>query len=408
MNITIYPRRLKGEADIPSSKSDAHRKVIAAALAEGESVVDNIYISKDIEATMKAMAALGAGKMICEGSTARICGIEKPPAEAVIDCGESGSTLRFLIPVAAALGVRTTFIGRGKLPERPITPYLEELPKHGVSFDYNGTMPFTVSGKLEAGEYRIGGDISSQFITGLLLALSVVEGESRIVLTSHLESRPYVDLTAACLAGFGCTVTETGDGFAVSGRKALAPCNCAVEGDWSQAAFFEVANSLGSEIKINGLNVNSAQGDKKILEICREIVYNNSSTLSSFELDCSDIPDLVPILAVLASFCRGESRLTNVARLRIKESDRLEAISKCLNAVGGDVRAYDDLLVIKGVGELRGGEIDSFNDHRIAMAMAIAATRCTEPLNVKGAECVAKSYPTFWDVYASLGGCIKE
>ena len=366
-------------------------------------MIENVYPSKDIIATTNAMRKLGA-EITIDGSTAYVKGITEPPKETVIDCGESGSTLRFLIPVAASLGVKTTFIGHGKLPERPITPYLDELPKHGAVFDYNGTMPFTVSGKLCAGEYRIGGNISSQFITGLLLALSVTEGDSHIILTSHLESRPYVDITADCLAKFGCQITETENGFTVKGRDSLLPCNCSVEGDWSQAAFFEVANVLGSKVDIKGLNVNSVQGDKKILEICTNVVYNKKSELNCFELDCSDIPDLVPILAVLATFCKGTSRIFNVARLRIKESDRLAAMTECLNKAGGKVTVYDDSLVIEGVESLSGGEVDSFNDHRIAMAMAIASSRCTAPLRINGAECVSKSYPDFWEDFKRLGG----
>ena len=410
MDKLITPSKLSGSVDIPASKSVAHRLVIAAALAEGESVITNVYPSKDILATVDAMRALGA-EIELDGDTARISGITEPPAEAVIDCGESGSTLRFVIPVAAALGVRTTFIGHGKLPERPITPFLEELPRHGARFEYSGTMPFTVSGKLTAGEYRIGGDISSQFITGLMLALSAVEGDSRITLTTRLESRPYVDITMGCLEQFGGRASADEQGFSVGGGRRMKGCTCAVEGDWSQAAFFEVANSLGSSVTINGLNVNSYQGDKKILEICRDMVYNKNSVLSQlspFELDCSDIPDLVPVLAVLASFCEGESRITNVARLRIKESDRLAAVTECLNRIGGRVTAYDDMLVIEGVKALRGGEVESFNDHRIAMAMAVASTRCTAPLLIRGAECVAKSYPGFWEDFERLGGICEE
>ncbi|MBR6874175.1 MAG: 3-phosphoshikimate 1-carboxyvinyltransferase [Ruminococcus sp.] len=407
MDILITPSRLSGSVDIPASKSVAHRLIIAAALAKGESVITNVYPSKDILATIEAMRAFGA-EIALDGDTAHIRGIEQPPAEAVVDCGESGSTLRFLIPVAAALGVKATFIGHGKLPERPITPYLDTLPEHGAVFEYDNTMPFTVSGRLTAGEYRIGGDISSQFITGLMLALAAVGGESRITLTTRLESRPYVDITADCLSKFSCKVTSGEGFFTVDSQGGLAASNCAVEGDWSQAAFFEVANSLGSSVTINGLNVNSYQGDKKILEICREIVYNKNSVLSPFELDCSDIPDLVPILAVLATFCEGESRLTNVARLRIKESDRLAAVTECLNSIGGQVTAYADRLVIRGVKSLAGGEVESFNDHRIAMAMAVASTRCTSTLLIKGAECVAKSYPGFWDDFRRLGGRVSE
>ncbi|MBR1393221.1 MAG: 3-phosphoshikimate 1-carboxyvinyltransferase [Ruminococcus sp.] len=403
MDKYLTPSPLKGSVDIPASKSVAHRLIIAAALAEGESVITNVYPSKDILATIGAVKALGADVAL-EGDTARIRGIKEPPAEAVIDCCESGSTLRFIIPIAAALGVKATFLGRANLPNRPITPFLEELPNHGACFDYHNTMPFTVSGKLTAGEYRMGGDISSQFITGLLLALSAVPGESRITLTSHLESRPYVDITVDCLRKFGCEVGEDKDGYTVRGGR-LKACDLRVEGDWSQAAFFEVANALGSSVTINGLNVNSYQGDKKILEICREVVYNKNSVLKCFEQDCSDIPDLVPILAVLASFCEGESRLTGAGRLRIKECDRLAAMEKNLNLLGGQVTSTEDSLIIKGVGsgKLKGGvAVETFSDHRIAMAMAIASTRCEQPVTVSGAECVSKSYPGFWEDFEGL------
>lgn len=407
MNVTITPGKLAGSVRVPPSKSAAHRLIIAAALAKGRSVITDVYYSKDVLATIGAMRALGAA-IKCEGSTVTVDGITAPPAKATLDCCESGSTLRFLIPVACALGVETTFLGQGRLPERPITPFLETLPAHGIEFDYSGTMPFTVRGKLTGGEFKIAGDISSQFITGLLLALPIVEGESRITLTSKLESRPYVDMTRDVLARTGCTVTEDENGFALSGTG-LVPVNGAVEGDYSQAAFFYAANALGSEIEISGLNVNSFQGDKKIVEICKEMVYNKNTACGrpkAFTIDCSDIPDLVPILAVLGSFCEGTSRITNAARLRIKECDRLSAMAQSLNALGGKVTELADGLVIEGVEALEGGTVPDFNDHRIPMAMAVAATRSKAPVTILGAQCVSKSYPDFFEVYESLGGRI--
>ncbi|MBO5575588.1 MAG: 3-phosphoshikimate 1-carboxyvinyltransferase [Ruminococcus sp.] len=401
MVVTILPKKLKGEVNVPPSKSVAHRLVIAAALAEGRSVVKNLSFSKDITATVNAMRALGA-QIDIKGDTAVIRGIEKVPEKAVIDCCESGSTLRFLIPVACALGVETTFLGQGKLPQRPITPYIEELPKHGAEFVYEGTMPFTVKGRLECGEYKLRGDISSQFVTGLMFALALLKGESRITLTSPLESKPYVDITADCLSKCGAQIICDENGYTVKGA-ALHAFEETTEADYSQAAFFYVANSLGSSVKIKGLNEKSYQGDKKIVEICEEIVYNNNGSLKPFELDCSDIPDLVPILAVLASFCEGKSRIYNVGRLRIKESDRLEAVRCCLNAMGGNVTAGQDFLVIEGAKSLEGAKVDCFNDHRIAMAMAVASTRCKSPVTLVGAQCVEKSYPDFFDVLKTLG-----
>ncbi len=404
MDVAITPRLLSGEVRVPPSKSVAHRLIICAALARGKSVISNVSCSKDIEATVNAMSALGA-KIEINGDSAIIFGIENPSDSAQIDCCESGSTLRFLIPIAAALGVSAEFSGRGKLPERPITPYLRELTKKGVVFDYNGTMPFSVNGRLHSGEYELEGDISSQFVTGLIFALTLTDGKSRIKMLSPLQSKPYVDITTDCLKRFGADIKKLDFGWEINGTQLLAS-NQTIEGDYSQAAFFYVANALGSDIKINGLNKSSVQGDKKIAEICSTCVVGDGKEkrIKPFSLDCSDVPDLVPILTVLASFADGKSEIKNVARLRIKESDRLSAVAECINSLGGRVKAYDDSLVIEGVKSLSGGKVDSFNDHRIAMSMAIAAIKCTDVLTITGAECVRKSYPDFFDVYNKLNG----
>ncbi len=411
MNIKITPSVLTGKVKIPPSKSVAHRMIIAAALAKGTSVISNVDLSKDITATIHAMKALGADISV-EGDTVTVKGIEQPPEKAVIDCNESGSTMRFLIPVACALGVETTFVGRGKLPQRPVTPYVEEFPKHGIEFDFSNAaegcvLPCTVKGKLTSGDFNVSGGISSQFITGLLLALTLLDSDSRINLTSHLESRPYVDITIACLKNYGCEISETEDSYTVKGGQALIACDGSVEGDYSQAAFFRVANSLGSNVEICGLSENSRQGDKAIFDICKNCEKKNGE-LSSFEADVSDIPDLVPILTVLACFCKGKSRIYNAARLRIKECDRLEAISATLNKLGGKVIQHEDSLEIEGVESLHGGEIDSYNDHRIAMAISIAAIRSTDDVVINGAECVSKSYPEFFEDFKKLNGIAKE
>lgn len=406
MDIKITPKLLSGAVTVPPSKSVAHRMMTAAALAKGESVIEKVYPSKDILATLGCLEALGA-QVKLSGSTAVIKGIEKLPEKATLDCCESGSTLRFLIPVACALGVDTTFIGSGRLPERPITPYLEEFPKHGVTFDYNNTMPFSVSGNLTGGKFYISGGISSQFITGLLLALPMLDGDSEIILTSHLESKPYVDITIGTLKDYGCEVQTAENGYFVKGGQQYEPFSGAVEGDYSQAAFFYVAKALGSDIEIGGLNENSFQGDKEIVRIIEGCRRENGK-LAPFTADCSDIPDLVPILAVLASFCEGTSYITNAARLRIKECDRLAAITRSLNAVGGKVTECEDGLIIKGVSRLTGGIVPDFNDHRIPMAMAMAATRSDAPITILGAQCVSKSYPDFFEVYESLGADIER
>lgn len=406
MDIRILPSKLKGTVTIPPSKSVAHRMIIGAALAGGCSEITNLSPSADITATIECMKALGA-EIEFNGEKAIVNGIKNIPNSAVLNCNESGSTLRFLIPVAAALGVETEFIGGGKLPTRPLTPFYTEFPKHGITFEMsdNGTnLPLKIKGKLQSGRYEIDGGISSQFITGLLFALPLLDGDSEIVLTSPLQSAPYVNITIEALKTYGCEIKPTENGFYVKGNCDFKACNSRIEGDFSQSAFFYTANSLGSDIELKDLNPNSAQGDKLIAEIC----YNFDKSNEAFELDCSDVPDLVPILTVLSSFGKGTTRLTNVARLRIKECDRLAAMEDCLNRVGGSVRAFDDYIEIDGVGSLKGGEIDAYNDHRIAMSIAIAATISEAPIIIKGAECVSKSYPDFFDVYRSLGGRAEE
>ena len=408
MDIKITPKKLCGEITVPPSKSVAHRMIIAAALADGTSTVSNLYPSVDILATMDCMRALGA-RIEFENDTAVIEGIKKVPDKAILDCHESGSTIRFLIPVACALGVNAEFIGSGKLPERPITPFVEEFPKHGITFDLSKaesgcTLPCSVSGKLTSGRFEIDGGLSSQFITGLLFALPLLDGDNEIVITSKLNSKPYIDITIDVLRKFGCEISEIENGYQFHGGQRLTPFSGFVEGDYSQAAFFYTANALGSDLKINGLNEKSSQGDKEIVRICDEFV---SSDGRPFEIDGSDIPDLVPILTVLACFGKGSSRINGVARLKFKECDRLSVTAECLNAIGGKVTVHEDSLEIEGISLLNGGEIDGHNDHRIPMSMAIAATMCEQPLIIRGAECVRKSFPNFFDVYRSLGGEVE-
>ncbi len=403
MDIKVSPSVLHGSLSVPSSKSCAHRALICAALADGVSEISGISISEDIKATLGALSALGAVTDIREDNTISVTGIKKPNKSAVIDCNESGSTLRFLIPVAAALGCDTVFSGRGRLPERPIDIYVRELSEKGISFDYDNTMPFSISGKLEPGVYEIEGNISSQFITGLLFALPLLGGDSFIRLKSRPESKPYIDITIAYLRYFGIKIDESEQGYHVKGGQAYRPADIETEGDYSQAAFFFTANALGSDIKINNLRGDSVQGDRKILEII-DGMRGSDGIYRSFEADCRDIPDLVPILAVLGCFGTEESVIYNAARLRIKESDRLAAVSDMLNRIGGDVSVTGDGLIIRPVKGFRGGTVDSFGDHRIVMSAAIAALRSDHDIIIKGAEAVRKSYPDFFEDYKKLGG----
>lgn len=414
MNVRIKPSKLIGRVNAPSSKSFSHRMLIAAALAGGVSEISNISASEDIDATVGALTALGA-KIFREGNTYTVIGIKTPAASAVIDCRESGSTMRFIIPIAAALGCSCEFHGRGKLPERPITPYIRELGKNGaVITRTEGVMPFTMNGTLKGGDYLLEGDISSQFISGLLFALPLCSGNSVIRLASRLESKPYADMTVEALSRFGVTVDESEDRdglpvYHIRGGQKYRSADASVEGDYSQAAFYFAANALGSEIKVDNLSENSVQGDKKILEIIGGISYNKINDsglrkLPAFSVDVSDIPDLVPILSVLGCFTNGVSRITGAKRLKIKESDRLEAIAAALGNIGGKITVKDDSLEIEPVESFHGGTIDGCNDHRIVMASAIASTMADGEVTITDAEAVTKSYPDFWTDFAALGG----
>lgn len=401
MDIRISPSVLKGNLSIPASKSCAHRAVICAALANGTSILSGITMSKDIEATIAAMSALGAEFEI-NGDIVTVKGISGSiNGTAEIDCNESGSTLRFVMPVAAALGADSIFYGRGRLPQRPIDIYKRELTKHGIVFRTE-EMPYEISGRLTGGVYEIEGNVSSQFITGLLFALPLADGDSEIFMTSRLESRPYVDITIDILNRFGITITETESSFIIKGNQQYTPYDEHVEGDYSQAAFFFVANALGSQVNIQNLNENSVQGDRAITDIIAEATKNGE--ISGYKADCSDIPDLVPILSVLGAYGKETSVIFNAERLRIKESDRLAACADMLNNLGGNVTVTPDGLEIVPTEKLNGGTIDSFGDHRIVMAAAIAALNCCGDVIIKGAEAAEKSYPTFFDDYTRLGG----
>ncbi len=309
--------------------------------------------------------------------------------------------MRFLIPVAAALGTEAEFHGRAKLPERPITPYFTELTKNGIIFNTK-SMPYKISGQLQAGDYSLAGDISSQFISGLLFALPLLDGDSRIIITSPLQSKPYVDITIAELNKFGVKAEETDYGYFVAGNQSFAPQNTVIEADMSQAAFFVTANALGSDIEIEGLNMNSLQGDKAIIDIVQNANGN------AFDVDASQIPDLVPILTVLAAFSKGTSHITNCGRLRLKECDRLAVTALELNKLGAKITENTDSLTIEGVEKIHGGICESHVDHRIPMSLAIASTRATEPVTINGAECVSKSYPNFFEDFTALGGKARE
>ena len=332
MNIVIQPRTLSGRVVIPPSKSISHRALICAALAKGESEITGVLQCEDIDATTEALTALGA-EIRTENGVTYVKGIEKAPEYAEINCRESGSTLRFIIPVAAALGVEAVFTGCGKLPTRPITPYLEQFPKHGVKF-VSDTLPYHIKGKLNSGVYPVTGDISSQFITGLMFAMPLLEGSSTIQLTSPLQSKPYADITVHCMRDFGIETLEFNGNYSIKGVQQFKPAKYSVEGDCSQAAFFAVANALGSSIDIAGINPASVQGDREVFSIIDNMITINGS-YSGFDVDASDIPDLVPILSSVSSL------------------SLLQRILRRVNGLGRDPRQPADLAGQGGDGVRR-------------------------------------------------------
>lgn len=398
MNVTIRPGKLSGAVRVPASKSAAHRALIAAALADRVTVVRLDALNDDIEATLSALTALGA-RIDCDAQEDRVTvhPIDRPAdsPDALVDCGESGSTLRFLMPVACALGVRARFVGQGRLPERPNRPLTEALRRHGAVID-SDRLPMRVTGTLSGGLWTLPGDVSSQYVTGLLLALPLLDEDSEIRLTSPLQSASYVDMTLEMQRRFGIDIVSTSSGWRIPGNQAYrSPGNMAVEGDWSAAAFWLAANAMGSAIDVRGLSEATVQGDRAV-----------KALLGRPEIDASNVPDLVPALAAAAAILPRRTVISGAGRLRFKESDRLQALSDMLTALGGSVRITADGLVIDGGRPLHGGCVDGRNDHRIVMATAILATCADGPVTVTGAQAVSKSYPDFFNHFMALGGNI--
>ena len=412
MNIVIEPSSLKGEITAIPSKSVAHRMLICAALADGPTTLRIPKTSDDIDATADCLRALGAAITVNNEDyiVEPIAQIENIPQ---LDCGESGSTLRFLLPVAAAAADRCRFDGHGRLPERPLSDLTDAMKEHGVSFD-GEKLPFTIGGRLRGGIYRLPGNVSSQYITGLLLALPLCEEDSVIELTTALESASYIDITLSVLKTFGITVHCERNRYIIPGKQVFrSPGTLPVEGDWSNAAFFLTAAALNNDITMTGLNPNSAQGDRKIIALLEQLGAvtqkdNGCLTLRSDELkgctiDIQDTPDLLPVLSVAAAFAQGETTFINAARLRLKESDRLASSAAMIENLGGRAEVGEDELTVYGTG-LIGGTVESCNDHRIAMSAAVAATRCSKPVTILHAEAVKKSYPGFYNDYNKTGG----
>ena len=432
----IEPSTLTGSIPAIASKSVAHRMIIAAALANGTTHVICNSTCADTEATIRCLTALGArfervqdGFLVHPVPKSQEHGILRALAGATLDCGESGSTLRFMLPVACALGAEATFTGAQRLGERPLSPLDTELIAAGCELEGVGGLPLVTRGRMRPGRFELPGDVSSQFISGLLLACPLLGEPCEIRVTGTIESKPYITLTLQALAAFGITAEVEheviGDTpatrYFLDGSAYRTPGEVSVEGDWSNAAFWLCAGAMGTKhITVTGLSLRSAQGDRTILAALSRFGARvrrgtgaatvQPDLLRGFTLSAQDVPDLVPILAAVASVAEGRTIIRDCSRLRLKESDRLATTTQELTALGAHAHVCGNDLVIEGVPELQGGVVDAHNDHRIAMMAAIAATRCAEPVEIHGAEAVSKSYPLFFEHYRALGGhvaCIE-
>ncbi len=402
-----------------ASKSVAHRLLICSAFADRQTKIFCEETNDDISATADCLSSLGAN-IVRDGAYYIVDPIRTIKQNAVLNCNESGSTLRFLLPVACMVGANASFFMSGRLPERPLSPLREELERCGIRLSKSGTNPLMSSGKINETSFSIAGNISSQFISGLILALSVSGKDGEVKILGHLESSPYIDLTVDALNVFGVKVSRSGDVFQVNGSTGLrSPEIIYTEGDWSGAAFPLSMGAIGkSPVTVMGLNPDSHQGDKRIISILKDfgakIKWNcNSVTifptkLKGIDIDASEIPDLVPVLATVASVADGKTRIYNASRLRIKESDRLKTTAEMLNALGAKITELSDGLEICGVDCLVGGSVSSFGDHRIAMSAAVAAVAAKREVTIDRAEAAAKSYPSFWNDIKALGFIITE
>lgn len=428
-DLRISPAELRGQITLPPSKSMAHRAIIAACLSQGQSIINNVQMSDDIIATIAGMESFGA-EITKEETDSNyrltIQGIEVQGSkeDRLIDANESGSTLRFLIPISSLFEGASNFVGRGQLGVRPLDIYQNIYEEQGLRYDASPppVLDLTVEGRLQADSYEMPGDVSSQFITGLLYTLPLLEGDSSIQITSPLESVGYLDLTLAMLDKFGIQVDWNREEqlLQVPGNQSFQAQNYTVEGDYSQSAFFLGAAALGNPVKSYGLNLDSKQGDKAVLDILDQLgapvkqvddylTVENPQLKGGGTIDGSQCPDIIPMVALVAALSPGYTEIINLHRLRIKECDRLQATRDELTALGADIEIEEDSLHIHGVESLKGGvQVWSHKDHRMAMMLAIASTVCEDDIILTDSECVAKSYPNFWEEFERLGGVINE
>ena len=412
---------LNGIVQAPSSKSFAHRIMICCALSRSKCAINNVSSSDDMDATIGCLAELGA-KITKQGSTllmdATDFATKNSPKKFTLDCKESGTTLRIMIPICAALGLNVTFTGSGRLPQRPLDEYLTLLPKHGVKIEKGeNSLPLTISGQLCGDTFEISPKVSSQYVSGLIFALSLLENDTTLELSSKLLGGQYVDITTSVMSDFCVNAEKHDTCYKIKGaQKYTVPKNkeVNVEGDWSQAAFFLCAGAINGDLEVRNLNINSCQGDKKIVDILKSLgaditftengVKVKKSTLKGTTIDALDTPDLVPVVALTCAFADGDSTITGVERLKFKESDRLLSTSEMIKSLGGECNYTSDNMTIIGQGYLKGGIVKAYNDHRIVMASAVGAL-CTEnDTMIEDAHAVNKSYSDFFDDYNALGG----
>lgn len=401
MKVTVNGKGLHGQIPAIASKSMAHRLLICAALSSDPSQIRCETLSDDITATADCLRALG-----CEMNYAGGIYYASPasaPERATLNCRESGSTLRFLLPVVGALGVGCRIDMQGRLPMRPLSPLYEELLRHGMSISPEGSNPLLLSGRLRGGRYTLRGDVSSQFISGLLFALPLLSEDSELIITGKRESVSYIEMTLCALRAYGIKINATKEGYFVPGRqKYRSPGSVSVEGDWSNGAFWLACAALKSPVTVTGLDSASLQGDRAVIEALEKICAAGDRVM----IDACDIPDLVPVLSVVAMAQNKTTVIYNASRLRLKESDRIETTAKLLRAVGASVTETEDGLRIKGdPARLHSGTVDAAGDHRIAMAAAVASVVCGD-VTIEGSEAVNKSYPSFFEDFRRLGGIV--
>ena len=411
----VQPGMRAGTIRVPASKSTAHRLLIAAAFSKKPCTVFCKGVSKDIEATALCLNALGAKIEYDEKTQAFSVRpvTQTPHMPADLYCGESGTTLRFLLPLAAVLGVTAVFHREGLLSKRPMGPLVEELEKHGVQIRQEGDLLYC-SGKLQPGPFVMPGNISSQFISGLLLALPLADADSSLQITESIESEGYIAMTEQIIASSGVSFEKQGASYRIPGRQCYSlPENVTVESDWSSAAAFLCIGAMSDQgISIPGMNLHSCHADRAILDVLQQFgaevttedekVTVRKKELKAFVMDASDAPDLVPVVSALACSAKGTTKIIHAERLRFKESDRLRSTVSLIRALGGEAEETADGLLIHGTGHLQGGTIDPANDHRIAMAAAVAASICTGEVRIQNSACVGKSYPAFFEDFETL------